>query len=620
MVIAPLQRNFSLDQERLELLKQIVPEVFADGKINWETLKESLGEYPEEDEPGVEHFGLSWAGKREARKVASLPTRGTLIPVPGKGIDEKTTRNIFIEGDNLEVLKLLQKSYAGRIKMIYIDPPYNTGNDFIYNDSFSESIDTYLSRTGQTDDSGKLLTSNPKAGGRFHSNWLSMMYPRLKLARNLLQDDGLIIISISDHEVAHLKLLLNEIFGEECFLAQLVWKSRQFPDSRATSHISTDHEYILVYSKDSDCSFRGVQRDESKFSNPDNDPRGPWMSRSLLGLATVEKRPNLHYEMIDPVTGASYMPPANTGWRYSKERMHQLIRQGYILFPKKADGRPREKKFRSDLANEFISFPTIIDNIFTAQGTAEIRDLFGFEAFDFPKPAVLIKALIEQTTGKEDLILDFFAGSGTTAQAVMELNLQDGGSRKYICVQLPEDQSISKEAIKRGYENISDLSRERIREVAIRIKKKSKENLDFHNSQQDLGFRVYNLHRSNFKAWSNHLGQNFEEIQASFLDFEDSLVNGWKEQDVIVEILLHEGFPLDSGMNYQNHFPKNKVLVVESTSVAHQLFICLDESIADETTQQLQQLEHDDVFICLDIALTDQAKMRLSDVCNIKTI
>ena len=249
--------------------------------------------------------------------------------------------------------------------MIYLDPPYNTGNDFIYPDNFADPLDHYLRITGQKNGDGEYMSSAPETGGRYHSAWLSMIYPRLVMARQLLDEDGVVCVSISDHEVAALKFLLNEIFGEENFIAQFVWKSRKFPDSRSTMQVSIDHEYLLAYRRSPEGLFRGSERDETKFQNPDDDPRGPWMSRSMLGLATAEQRPNLHFPITDSATGITYQPAANRGWRYSKNRMQKLIDEGCVLFPSKPDGRPREKKFKKDLQHQFMAFPTIIDDVHT---------------------------------------------------------------------------------------------------------------------------------------------------------------------------------------------------------------------------------------------------------------
>ena len=620
----PLQKirpSFTFTQDRLDALEQLVPEAFADGQINWDTLKEVLGEHLEDEGDEAEPFGLFWPGKRQARRLAAVPSQGTLVPAPGEGVNEDSTRHIFIEGDNLEVLKLLQKSYAGRVKMIYIDPPYNTGNDFIYQDNFTEPLQDYMRLTGQTDEAGVVLTTNPKTSGRYHSNWLSMMYPRLLLARDLLTEDGVILVSIDDNEVHNLCLLMNEAFGQENFMAQFVWKSRQFPDARAVTRVSTDHEYILAYSSRNDSSFRGIERDESKFRNPDDDPRGLWMSRSLLGLATIEQRPNLHYVVLDPETRLSYQPPPNTGWRYSKERMAELIADGRILFPAKPEGRPREKKFRKDLKDEFIPFPSIIADVFTAQGTAEIRDLFGFQAYDFPKPSELIRRLVEQLTMDSDHILDYFAGSCSTAQAVSAQNRKDGGARSFICVQLPESVPDESEAARKGLSTIAEIGKERIRRVIANMQQDTDGQLDLNtrDTPEDLGFKVFKLARSNFKHWQDYEGEDIQGLQMHLDQAETPLVDGWKPPDLLTQILLTEGFPLDSRVAVQEGFAHNQVHLVTSDFHQHRLFVCLDPSIAAATIAQLD-LQDQDIIVCLDAALSDEAKLRLSDSGNLHVI
>jgi adenine-specific DNA-methyltransferase len=616
MSIEKLRPSFTFTEDRLKELQSIVPESFADGKINWDTLREALGEHLEDETQ--EHFGLFWPGKREARRLAALPSKGTLVPQPGQGVNEDTTHNIFIEGDNLEVLKLLQKSYAGRVKLIYIDPPYNTGNDFVYPDDYSEPLDAYLKRTGQVDETGQLLTTNSRANGRFHSNWLNMLYPRLRLARDLLTEDGVLVASIDDTEVHNLRTILDEIFGGENFVTLLVWKSRQFPDARAVTNVSIDHEYILVYSRSDIFGFRGIGRDESKFSNPDNDPRGDWMSRSILGLATKEQRPNLHYSFADPKTGNKYSPPSNTGWRYSRDRMESLIVDNKILFPPKTSGRPREKKFRSEMTREFISFPSIIDDVYTSHGTSEIREIFGSDVFDFPKPSELICRIVEQCSQDEDVILDFFAGSCTTAHALYQKNLEDGINRHFIMVQLPEPTKPGSQAQRAGFTTISEIGRERIRRVTKKMRPKSKGQLNLPTTS-DFGFRCYLLDRSNFVEWEPFADKDVSQLELRFQKAEIPLFSGWKPENLLVEILLLQGFPLDSRVRPLPEFKKNDVKEVSSEFCQHRLFVCLDAKIQPETVAAIK-LRPEDILVCLDSALSDEAKITLSDRCNLKVI
>lgn len=487
-------------QENIARLRELFPSCVTEAKggdgavklaVDFDQLRQELAESIVEGPQ--ERYHLNWPGKREALLTANAPIAKTLRPCREESVDFDTTQNLFIEGDNLDALKLLQETYLGKVKMIYIDPPYNTGNDFIYEDDFSENANDYLRRSNQKDEEGNRLVANTASNGRFHSDWLTMIYPRLRLARNLLRDDGVIFISIDDEEAHNLRKVCDEIFGSENFIAQFVWKARQFTDARAKTNVSTDHEYIIAYAQNSDFSLKGIGRDESKFSNKDNDPRGDWMSRSILGLATREQRPNLHYEILEPGTGRIFPPNPSTGWRYSKERMNELAAEGRILFPKNDDGRPREKKFRKEMKSDFIAFRSIIDGIHTADGTQEIRSLFGSDLFPFPKPTALIASLINQVTDEDDIIVDFFSGSATTAQAVMQVNASDGGRRQFVLVQLPEPCNQKSEAYRVGCKNIADISKERIRLAGKKII--SSQSHDDWN--KDIGFRVLKIDSSN---------------------------------------------------------------------------------------------------------------------------
>ncbi|MFQ5686391.1 MAG: site-specific DNA-methyltransferase, partial [Candidatus Scalindua sp.] len=451
-----------------------------------------------------------------------------------------------------------------KIKMIYIDPPYNTGNDtFIYPDKFSETKEEYLNRIGDKDETGfmtreGLFRKNSRDSGHYHSNWLSMMYPRLFLARNLLRDDGVIFVSIDDNEVQNLRLLLNEIFGEENFITQLIWKSRQIVDSRAQNGVSNDHEYVIVYSKSSNTKLKGKEIDKSKYTNPDNDSRGPWMSNSILGLATKSQRPNLHYSIENPKTNIEYMCPPESGWRYSKETMAEKIKDGRIVFPKKDDGRPREKKYLSELEGEYTNFSSIIDfkTGYTLHGTREVRDIFNDNIFPFPKPVSLLKLLIEQGTQIQDsIVLDFFPGSCTTAQAVLDLNKEDGGNRKFICVQLPEKCDENSEAFKAGYKTIADIGKERIRRVIKKIRKEQDGRLDLDGaiSKQDSGFKVFKLQQSNFKIWRTGI-KDEEQLVKQLQKHLEPLDEHAKIENVLYELLLKSGKPLTSKIIKKNGY------------------------------------------------------------------
>lgn len=610
MPIEKLKPSFHFEAERLEQLKQIAPEAFADGKINWETLQEALGEYLEDETYNAEHFGLFWPGKRDARKMASIPSQGTLIPCPGEGIEEENTKNIFIEGENLEVLKLLQKSYSERIKMIYIDPPYNTGNDFIYDDDFTESIEEYLRRTGQLDEEAKSISTNTKADGRFHSKWLSMMYPRLRLSRNLLKEEGVIFVSIDDNEVHNLRQLMNEVFGEENFICEFIWKSRQNKDNRNTTGVSIDHEYILCYSKNNeDKRIRGSMRRLEQYKNPDNDSRGSWTSGNMVGLLPEKLRPNCHYDLINPNTKINYGKP-KMGWRYDKNTMNRLISEDRILWPSNEDGRPRRKVFLNELADNFTGYSSILgEDVYTRDGSQEIENLFGFKAFDFPKPTTLIRELIIQGCDKDDIVLDFFAGSGTTAHSILNLNIEDGIKRSFISVQLPEILDEKSLSYDNGYRKISDITLDRIKKVSSQIIE----------TNIDKGTKVFKLNYSNFKKWDNYTGTDIKELETLFENNSTPLVEDWKPENLLTEVMLIEGFPLDSKLKVVESYKHNKVTEVVSDFCEHKLLVCLDDKIDDKTIQSLQ-LDDKDIFICLDTAITDKDKVTLQDKGLIKTI
>ena len=480
-----------------------------------------------------ERYHLNWPGKREALLVANAPIAKTLRPCREESVDFDTTENLFIEGDNLDALKLLQETYLGKVKMIYIDPPYNTGNDFIYEDDFAESAEEYLRKSNQKDEQGNRLVANTESNGRFHSDWLSMMYPRLKLARNLLRDDGVIFISIDDGEVSNLRKICSEVFGEDKFIAQLIWKSRQNKDNRTKNGVSVDHEYVIAYGK----SIRGADRDLRGYSNPDNDYRGDWTSANMVGLATSDRRPNLHYDLINPRTGVNYgCPPM--GWRYDKSTMDKLISEKRILWPASPGGRPRRKSFVNELSAERTGYSSIIgDGIYTRSGTAEIVNLFGNRFMDFPKPITLVKGLIDQAAENDDIILDFFSGSCTTANAVMQLNAEDGGNRKFIMVQLPEPCDEKSEAFKAGYKTIAEIGKERIRRAGRKIQEelatKNKE-----NKQQDLfadserenvrGFRDFRGSKKEEELTTKNTNHTKNENQALFPEAEEETIRDFR--------------------------------------------------------------------------------------------
>jgi len=524
-----------------EALQDLLPEAFSEGRLDIPALKRALGE--DSLVEAGERYRLDWVGKTEAYRTLQAPTTATLQPVREQSVNFDTANHAFIEGENLETLKVIQKAYFGQVKMIYIDPPYNTGSDnFVYPDRFAESKDEYLRRIEEMDDQGALLREgqfrkNSRESGHYHSNWLSMMLPRLYIARNLLRDDGAIFVSIDDHEVHNLRCLMNEVFGEENFVAQLIWKSRKFTDSRAKTNISTDHEYLLGFSKTNEFSLVGVQRDETKFKNPDNDPRGAWMSRSILGLATKEKRPNLHYPIEEPQTGRVFDPPENRGWRYSKTRMEALVAEGRILFPVKDSGRPREKKFRSELESDRMALPSIIDDIHTSDGTQEVRDRLGAQIFDFPKPTGLLKLLVEQTTGPNDLILDPFAGSGSMLEAVLCKNTEDNGNRRCILVQMAEPL----DADNAEFSDIAQVARTRIRRALEELRASDNEQPGIDDG---AGFRAFQLVPSHFPQWRPRTFESGDELAEQIQLFMDTGASDADAESIAHELLLKTGYAL----------------------------------------------------------------------------
>lgn len=403
--------------------------------INFELLKQMLS--PDVVD-GDERYEFTWVGKKAAIVEANKPIRKTLRPCVEESKNWDTTENLYIEGDNLEVLKLLQESYLGKVKMIYIDPPYNTGNDFIYADDFMRSQEEENEQMGMYDEDDNRLFKNTDTNGRFHSDWCSMIYSRLMLARNLLTDDGFIFISIGEEEIDNMYAVCNEVYGRSRHLGTFIWKRRQMVDSRSKTGVSEDHEYLLCYAKSASQRIRGAKADMGKYSNPDNDPRGDWMSADMTGLATASQRPNLHYEFSNPQTGIVYSCPP-LGWRYDRKHMEELIKNDEVIWPAVASGRPRRKKFAKDLQSEYTGLSTILETVYNTQATRELKALFdGEDFFDFPKPTDYLKLIVQQGAADGGIVLDFFSGSATTAHAVMQLNAEDGGHRKFIMVQLPE--------------------------------------------------------------------------------------------------------------------------------------------------------------------------------------
>ena len=525
-----------------------------------------------------ERYQFTWPDKKKAMLAANAPIAATLRPVRADSVGRDGTpgrwdsENLYIEGDNLDVLKLLQETYLGKVKMIYIDPPYNTGNDFVYEDDFVEDAESYLEHSGQFDEQGNRLEQNTESNGRFHTDWLNMIYPRLRLAKNLLADDGVILISIDDNEVDNLCKVCDEIFGRINYLCHFIWKSRQNKDNRNLNGISIDHEYIVAYCKTPGLRlFRGEERSGIGYSNPDNDPRGPWTSANMAGIATESQRPNLHYDLINPVTGINYGRP-KMGWRYDRNTMGKLIEEGRIIWPEDRDGRPRKKSYLNELQGNNPGFTSLVgEGIYTRNGTLEIDSLFSERYFAFPKPTKLIKDFILQIADKQSMILDFFSGSATTAHAVMQLNAEDGGHRKFIMVQLPEKTDESSEAYKAGYSNICEIGKERIRRAGRKIRDEA----GLTAQGLDIGFRVLRLDSSNMQdVYYNPAAMTQDLLSITT----DNIKPDRTPEDLLFQVMLDLGVELSSPIT-ETVIGGKKVFDVADGF----LLACFDTGVTTET-------------------------------------
>ena len=559
-------KSLNIAEEKLNKLKEILPEAFAEGKIDWEKLKAALGD---EIEFKNERYVLNWAGKSDAFWVLQSPTTATLVPCKEESVDFDDTENIFIEGENLEVLKVLQKSYFGKIKMIYIDPPYNTGNDkFIYPDKFSETKEEYLSRIGDKDETGYmtregLFRKNSKDSGYYHSNWLSMMYPRLFLARNLLREDGVIFVSIDDNEVHNLRLMMNEIFGEENFAGAISRTTKK--GGNAGKYFSPSIDYVLVYTKNTEkCSpFREEASDDLIRSYNLSDEEGPYKWRNWYDSSlTLERSRNARYSIQAP-DGTEIWPPDGQRWRNVEETFLERKSKGKIEFRKQDSlhinsvGAPAGwgvyYKLRPKKALTEGTVPdNVIDTAINSLGTQCLTNL-GIP-FDFSEPVELITKIGQFVWKTDDVILDFFAGSGTTGHAVLDQNI-NGGNHKFILVQLPEKCDVNSEAYKAGYKTIAEIGKERIRCVIKKIKsdKQSKLDIDENAGKQDLGFKVFKLQKSNFKIWRSDVN-NEEELNAQLEQFTDPVNEKAKIENILYELLLKSGVPLTAKIEEKDNY------------------------------------------------------------------
>lgn len=574
----PMTQSPDFVKENIETLKSLFPTIVKEGKIDWNELQALLGNDIETED---EYYRLTWAGKSMARKEANKPSTATLRPNKADSKDWDTTQNIFIEGDNLEVLKLLQKSYANKIKMIYIDPPYNTGKDFVYKDNYADNLSNYLAITGQLDDSGKRISTNTESDGRFHSNWLNMMYPRLKLARNLLTEDGVIFISIDDNEVQNLRKLCDEIFGEENFIANVIWKKRGGPPNDKI--IAATHETILIFSKNLSLiklNLRARNTEQlSRYKNPDNHPKGLWAADNLMANVKGGRYvSSLYFAIINPLTGEEHFPSSNGNWRYNKEKIEKLLNNNEIYFGEDGKGRPKLKRFLSEV-KDGVAYPTIWDFVpFNNSASIEIENILGnLNIFDTPKPVGLISEFLNLGSDKKSTILDFFAGSGTTAHAVMQLNAKDGGNRKCISVQLPEPTDAKSEAFNAGYKTIAEITKERIRRAGEKIKSEMPNDLfSEQNKALDVGFKAFKLDSSNINAWDG----NPENLEANLFNAGSNIKENRTEEDVLFEILLKNGLDLAQPIE-KKVFAGKTVFNVGIGA----LFICLADGVTTEVAE-----------------------------------
>ena len=588
--------NDNIHQQQIDKLVQLFPEVVTEGKIDWQKLQSTLGEAVDLGE----RYGLGWKGKGDVFAAIQEKTVQTLHPDQANSVDWDTTGNMFIEGDNLAALKILHKAYYGKVKMIYIDPPYNTGNDFIYNDDFKQTRRSYEAEAGITDDEGNVVRDDglrTNTGGHKHSNWLNMMYPRLFLARNLLRQDGVIFVSIDDNEVHNLRLMMNEIFGEENFVAQIVWQRKRGKDNSA-KFLSRNHEYLLVFARSIDnLNFHRLALDDTTlkaYKNPDNDPRGAYRLLGVWARGTQG--------------GSKYSFTAKTGqvfserlWLMNKSSMEKMDEENRLVYSPASD-----KIYRKLFVNENTgNIPETIwnDTSNAANAADEIKKIFDFQIFDTVKPIPYIERMLQLSTEKSDIVLDFFSGSGTTAHAVMQLNAEDGGNRQWICVQLPEQTSEKSEAFKAGYANIADIARERIRRAGTKIRADQADKLASRDAPLDLGFRAYRVSDSNFKQW-NELASNPEEIRQQALANLDPLEEGTTDDDLLTELLIKRGILPLAKIEQHDGFcfiPSEKLVICLVHSMAEELFatilaakpssiIILDRAFGDDINLKVNLL------------------------------
>ncbi|MFC4142851.1 site-specific DNA-methyltransferase [Pedobacter mendelii] len=609
----------------MEKLKMLMPDLFTnDGKLNLSELKKVVDP---ESVNEIERYEFRWFGKSNAKREAFTPTDATLVFDENLSLNPDKSENLIIEGENLAVLKLLSQSYREQIKCIYIDPPYNTGKDFVYSDNFNQDKKEYW-EDAEMIENGVMIDTNAESDGRYHSNWLNMMYSRLLMARQLLQEDGVIFISIDDNEVHNLRKLCDEVFGEENFIANIIWQKKYSPQNDA-KYFSEMHDHIICYVKNIKsndqlgweiASLARSEEQNQRYSNPDSDYRGDWKSGDFL----VKTYSEAYVYPITTPSGRVVNPPTGRCWRTSKDKFEEMVKDNRIWFGANGDNVPSIKRFLTEV-KQGITPSTLwlrTDVGDNQEATKEIKDLFNFIPFDTPKPTRLINRISKLALGEDDIILDFFSGSGSTGHAVSALNSEDGGNRKYILVQLPESIDKSSEAYKAGYKKISDITIERNKRVIEKIieEKKNKQPNLFDKKEDDvdpltgLGFKVFKLKKSNFPRVEyapdpeKSDEENVEALKKYIRDKEAQLLTAFNRDELITEILIKNGFKLNNTVIKQEQFKKNEIFL--ATDGDKKTLICLDGTLADETVEYFKT-NIDQKLIVLERALDTTKKWNL---------
>lgn len=606
-----------MTEKNIDAIAKLFPNVITEGVddngeivkvVDFDKLKQELSDHVIE---GDESYDFTWVGKREAMLEANKPIRKTLRPDRDSSLEWENTQNIYIEGDNLEALKLLQESYLGKVKMIYIDPPYNTGNDFVYKDNFTQSTDEYNEEIGLKDEEGNKLFQNTESNGRFHSDWCSMIYPRLKLARNLLSDEGVIFISIDDNEVDNLRKICDEIYGEENFVECLIWKKRATPPN--DRNIGRIHEFILIYSKNLENIELGLLPRDSKsierYSNPDNDIRGAWVASDLSangkGGRLVQ---SCIYPIINPYNNREYYPSEGRCWLFNQEKMNLFIKEGRIGF-REQTGAPYLKRYLSEV-RQGLTLPTIMTEFgYSSTSATEVDNLFNKKGiFEYAKPTTLLQPIVRvgAPNNKEStsIILDFFSGSATTAHAVMQLNAEDGGNRKFIMVQLPEPCDEKTEAYKAGYKNICEIGKERIRRAGKKIKE---ENPD---KTLDIGFRVFKVDDTNM----NDVYYAPKDYNKTMLERMTSNIKSDRtDEDLLYGVLLDWGVELSLSHKVETIDGK-RVHIVNDNELGADLIACFEENISETVVREIAKKQPTRVVFRDGSFNTDDHKINVEEI------